>query len=163
SLSRSRTVPRGRYTIPDPTGDAPMLEVAEALAVVLEHARPLPPADAALGPAALGRVLAADVAADADSPPFAKSLRDGYAVRAAGAVRLPPRARDAGRRRGGAGRHRAHPRRPRGAGERRPDRGAARRPAAGRGARHRRRVGGPRGAAGAGADSQLERADARRP
>jgi molybdopterin molybdotransferase len=59
-----------------------MLEVAEALAVVLEHTRPLAPRPAALDEA-VGRVLAADVRADRDSPPFDKSLRDGYAVRAA--------------------------------------------------------------------------------
>ena len=138
----------------------------------------------------LGRVLAEDARADADSPPFAKSLRDGYAVRAAdcatpgaelqviaeiaagavptetvgpgecariftgapipdgadavvmqedtqpldgdrvritdadgeaGTVGLRPRDRDAGRRRGAAGRHGAQPRGARRAGERRPD------------------------------------------
>src|SRR3954470_17651075 len=65
------------------TGDVPMLEVADALAAVLDHARPLTAEVAALTPAALGRVLAADVTADFDSPPFPKSLRDGYAVRSA--------------------------------------------------------------------------------
>jgi molybdopterin molybdotransferase len=60
-----------------------MLEVAEALAEVLRRATPLAPALAPLGPALLGRVLAEDACADGDSPPFAKSLRDGYAVRAA--------------------------------------------------------------------------------
>jgi molybdopterin molybdotransferase len=58
-----------------------MLEVAEALAEVLRHTTPLAPVTVPLGPAVLGRVLAADVVADRDSPPFAKSLRDGYAVR----------------------------------------------------------------------------------
>lgn len=58
-----------------------MLEVADALAVVLEHARPLAPERARPSPALLGRVLAVDVRADLDSPPFNKSLRDGYAVR----------------------------------------------------------------------------------
>lgn len=60
-----------------------MLEVAEALAEVLARVRPLEPGTETLSPAVLGRVLAADARADADSPPFAKSLRDGYAVRAA--------------------------------------------------------------------------------
>ncbi len=60
-----------------------MLEVADALATVLKHAEPLQPEIVSLTPAALGQVLAADVVADADSPPFAKSLRDGYAVRSA--------------------------------------------------------------------------------
>ena len=60
-----------------------MLEVADALAEVLKHARPLRTEVAALTSAALGQVLAADILADIDSPPFAKSLRDGYAVRSA--------------------------------------------------------------------------------
>jgi molybdopterin molybdotransferase len=60
-----------------------MLEVAEALAEVLSHARPGRPAVVSLGPTVLGHVLAEEVLAEADSPPFPKSLRDGYAVRAA--------------------------------------------------------------------------------
>lgn len=57
-----------------------MLEVTVARAMVLQRAKRLPPA---VGPAASGRVLAEDVASDIDSPPFDKSLMDGYAVRAA--------------------------------------------------------------------------------
>jgi molybdopterin molybdotransferase len=60
-----------------------MLEVADALAEVLRHARPLKTEVAALTTAALGQVLAVDIPADMDSPPFPKSLRDGYAVRSA--------------------------------------------------------------------------------
>ena len=60
-----------------------MLEVADALAEVLTHAKPLKTEVAALTTAALGQVLAADITADMDSPPFPKSLRDGYAVRSA--------------------------------------------------------------------------------
>jgi molybdopterin molybdotransferase len=60
-----------------------MLEVAEALAVVLEHARPRRAEIVALSPVVLGQVLAMDATADRDSPPFDKSLRDGYAVRSA--------------------------------------------------------------------------------
>jgi molybdopterin molybdotransferase len=58
-----------------------MLSVAEAQAVVLQHACPLPPEPTPLTPAALGRVLAEDVASDLDSPPYDKALMDGYAVR----------------------------------------------------------------------------------
>src|SRR5262249_10204208 len=58
-----------------------MLSVAEAQAVVLQHARPLPPGPTPLTPAALGRVLAEDVASDLDSPPYDKALMDGYALR----------------------------------------------------------------------------------
>jgi molybdopterin molybdotransferase len=60
-----------------------LLNVDDARAIVLCQARPLPPAPAALGAAAAGLVLAEDVAADADSPPYDKALMDGYAVRCA--------------------------------------------------------------------------------
>jgi molybdopterin molybdotransferase len=58
-----------------------MLEVADALHEVLARVRPLRPVESPLSATALGRVLAEVVVADADSPPFPKSLRDGYAVR----------------------------------------------------------------------------------
>lgn len=60
-----------------------MLEVADALAEVLARARPLPPVSFELRPGHVGGILATDVTADRDSPPFDKSLRDGYAVRSA--------------------------------------------------------------------------------
>lgn len=58
-----------------------MLEVSQALEIVLSHAAALPAEACALAPSDLGRTLAVDVRADRDSPPFDKSLRDGYAVR----------------------------------------------------------------------------------
>ena len=60
-----------------------MLEVADALAEVLARVQPRTPEESPLAPTVLGRVLAKNVLADADSPPFPKSLRDGYAVVAA--------------------------------------------------------------------------------
>ena len=57
-----------------------MLEVDAALRTVLEHARPLA---AVVAPPSLGRVLGEDLRADLDSPPFAKALMDGYAIRSA--------------------------------------------------------------------------------
>ncbi|HEY2908760.1 MAG TPA: gephyrin-like molybdotransferase Glp, partial [Gemmataceae bacterium] len=63
-----------------------MLEVAEALAAVLERVEPLKAGLEPLSAALVHRILAADVHADRDSPPFAKSLRDGYAIRAADAA-----------------------------------------------------------------------------
>jgi molybdopterin molybdotransferase len=60
-----------------------MLSVAEAQALVLQHARPLPPEVVPLAPAALGLVLAEDVASDLDMPPYDKAMMDGFAVRAA--------------------------------------------------------------------------------
>ncbi|HEV2645945.1 MAG TPA: gephyrin-like molybdotransferase Glp [Acidobacteriaceae bacterium] len=61
-----------------------VVEFAEALDIVLEHARGFPARTAeqiALLDAA-GRVLAEDVTADRDQPPFHRSTRDGFAVRA---------------------------------------------------------------------------------
>lgn len=66
-----------------------MMEVSEAVAAVLREASPLEPqAIPLLG--ALGLVLAEDVHADADSPPFDKSLVDGFAVRLADCVTPQP-------------------------------------------------------------------------
>jgi molybdopterin molybdotransferase len=58
-----------------------LLSVEAALAIVRDHARPLPARPVSLI-SAVGRVLAQDVVADADSPPFTKALMDGYALRA---------------------------------------------------------------------------------
>jgi molybdopterin molybdotransferase len=66
-----------------------MLTVSEAQAIVLRHTRPLAPRPAQLTPAALGLVLAEDVASDLDMPPFDKSMMDGYAVRSADIVGGP--------------------------------------------------------------------------
>jgi molybdopterin molybdotransferase len=60
-----------------------MFSVSQAQALVLEHARPLPPEGLSLTPAALGLVLAEDVASDLDMPPYDKALMDGFAVRTA--------------------------------------------------------------------------------
>jgi molybdopterin molybdotransferase len=71
-----------------------VLAFAEALAVVLEHARGLGGARAVetVGLSeAEGRVLADVVRADRDQPPFDRATRDGFAVRAAdvsGALRV---------------------------------------------------------------------------
>jgi molybdopterin molybdotransferase len=61
-----------------------VLEFAEALAVVLRHAAKVrvPEAERASLLEVAGRVLAEDVAADRDQPPFDRATRDGFAVRA---------------------------------------------------------------------------------
>jgi molybdopterin molybdotransferase len=59
-----------------------MLSVAAAQEIVLQHAGPLPAVPTPLDASAVGLVLAEDVAADLDLPPFDKALMDGYAVRA---------------------------------------------------------------------------------
>ena len=59
-----------------------LLTVTEALAAVLERARPLAAESVRLD-AAVGRVLARDVDATVDLPPFPSSAMDGFAVRSA--------------------------------------------------------------------------------
>jgi molybdopterin molybdotransferase len=56
-----------------------MLTVDAALRLVSEHAKPLAPRRLPLGEAA-GLVLAEDVTSEVNSPPYDKSLMDGYAV-----------------------------------------------------------------------------------
>jgi molybdopterin molybdotransferase len=58
-----------------------MLSVAQALEIVLQHAKPLPAVTALLGPEALGLILAEDIASDLDMPPFDKAMMDGFALR----------------------------------------------------------------------------------
>ena len=60
-----------------------MLSVAQALDIVLQNCKPLPPVTEPLGPAALGLILAEDVASDLDLPPFDKAMMDGFALRTA--------------------------------------------------------------------------------
>jgi molybdopterin molybdotransferase len=64
--------------------DARVLGFAEALQVVLRHAAEVcvPGAERVALLEAAGRVLAEDVAADRDQPPFDRATRDGFAVRA---------------------------------------------------------------------------------
>jgi molybdopterin molybdotransferase len=57
-----------------------MLSVDEALALVAKHATPLAPRTVPLGDAA-GLVMAEDIVSEVNSPPYDKSLMDGYAVR----------------------------------------------------------------------------------
>ena len=66
------------------TAETRVLEFAEALAVVLHHAAKVrvPEAERVSLLEAAGRVLAEDVAADRDQPPFDRATRDGFAVRA---------------------------------------------------------------------------------
>jgi len=60
----------------------PMLPVPEALAIVLRETAVLPPVEISLADCG-GHVLAADVVAKEPLPPFAASVKDGYAVVAA--------------------------------------------------------------------------------
>ena len=64
-----------------------MLSVAEAQALVLRHAPRLSVETIRAGLPARGSVLAETVISGLDSPPFAKSMVDGYAVRTTDLVR----------------------------------------------------------------------------
>jgi molybdopterin molybdotransferase len=59
-----------------------MLSVDDALELVARHAAPLVPRQMLLGDAA-GLVLAEEISSPVDSPPYSKSLMDGYAVQSA--------------------------------------------------------------------------------
>ena len=83
---------------------APMIPVAEAIKIVLDHTTALPAESIALSEAT-GRVLAEDIIADADLPPFDRAQMDGYAVRAADVETTPARLRIVGESAAGAGWH----------------------------------------------------------
>lgn len=67
-----------------------MLSVSQGLQLIIETVARLPPREIDLSES-LGAVLARDILSDIDSPPFDKSMMDGYAVRAADLSR--PRAK----------------------------------------------------------------------
>src|ERR1700687_5949210 len=69
-----------------------MIPVKEAITIVLQHAPRLGFEAVALGEA-MGRVLAEDIFADSDLPPFDRAQMDGYAVRAADVATTPARLR----------------------------------------------------------------------
>ena len=81
-----------------------MISVAEAIQIVKERTRALPPERVALANA-LGRFLAEDIIADSDLPPFDRSQMDGYAVRAADTQNAPARLRIVGESAAGHGWH----------------------------------------------------------
>lgn len=76
------------------------VSVAEARALILSRARPLEAEEVALADA-LDRVLAVDIEAPGDVPPFDTSAMDGYAVRAADTASAPLSLRLTGESRAG--------------------------------------------------------------
>ena len=81
-----------------------MISVAEAIQIVRQQTRPLPAERVKLD-YALNRVLAQDIIADSDLPPFDRSQMDGYAVRAEETTDAPVRLRIAGESAAGKGWH----------------------------------------------------------
>ena len=81
-----------------------MISVAEAIQIVRNQTNPLPSERVPIG-RALGRVLAQDVVADSDLPPFNRAQMDGYAVRAEDVQEPPVRLRIVGESAAGSGWH----------------------------------------------------------
>ena len=81
-----------------------MISVAEAIQIVKQHTRSLPAEHVRLEDA-LNRVLAEDIVADSDLPPFDRSQMDGYAVRAEDTTEAPVRLRIVGESAAGNGWH----------------------------------------------------------
>src|SRR3954471_8016162 len=79
-----------------------MIPVTEAIRIIVEKTEPLAAERVALGEA-LGRVLAEDVFADTDLPPFDRAQMDGYAVRSADLRETPARLRVVGEAAAGSG------------------------------------------------------------
>lgn len=81
-----------------------MISVDEAIRIVKEQTPELPSEKIELADA-MGRVLAEDVIADSDLPPFDRAQMDGYALRAADTAAVPVRLRVAGEAAAGRGWH----------------------------------------------------------
>ena len=81
-----------------------MISVAEAIQIVKQQTRPLATERVKLEHA-LNRVLAEDIVADSDLPPFDRAQMDGYAVRAEDTAGAPVRLRIAGESAAGRGWH----------------------------------------------------------
>lgn len=79
-----------------------MISVKEAIRIVVGKAEPLAAERVALHEA-LGRVLAEDVFADTDLPPFDRAQMDGYAVRSEDLREVPARLRVVGEAAAGGG------------------------------------------------------------
>lgn len=81
-----------------------MISVAEAIKQVLKETAALPSEEITLR-AARGRVLAEDIIADSDLPPFDRSQMDGYAIRAADVATVPATLKIVGESAAGRGWH----------------------------------------------------------
>src|SRR5947209_15289327 len=81
-----------------------MIPVSEAIEIVLRTAPKLKNESVPLSEA-LGRILAEDIIADTDLPPFDRAQMDGYAVRADDVRNTPARLRIVAESAAGAGWH----------------------------------------------------------
>src|SRR5207237_10931837 len=81
-----------------------MIPIAEAIDIVLARTSALPVESVAISESS-GRILAEDIVADTDLPPFDRAKMDGYAVRAADVANTPARLKIVGESAAGAGWH----------------------------------------------------------
>src|SRR4030095_7713949 len=81
-----------------------MISVTDAIQIVLQQTSSLGTESVPLGDA-MGRILAEEIVADTDLPPFDRAQMDGYAVRAADVANTPARLRIVGESAAGAGWH----------------------------------------------------------
>jgi molybdopterin molybdotransferase len=81
-----------------------MIPITEAIRIVLRQTSSLEVESVPLSDS-LGRILAEDVIADSDLPPFDRAQMDGYAVRAADVSNTPSRLRIVGESAAGSGWH----------------------------------------------------------
>lgn len=81
-----------------------MITISEAIEIVRAQTARLSAEDVTID-AARGRILAEDIVADTDLPPFDRAQMDGYAVRAADVAKVPAHLRIAGESAAGAGWH----------------------------------------------------------
>lgn len=81
-----------------------MISISEAIQIIKAQSGRLPIEPTELG-LARGRILAEDIVADCDLPPFDRAQMDGYAVRAADVANAPAHLRIVGESAAGAGWH----------------------------------------------------------
>jgi molybdopterin molybdotransferase len=81
-----------------------MIPVAEAIGIVLAQTSALTVESVAISDS-MGRILAEEIIADTDLPPFDRAQMDGYAVRAADVANAPARLKIVGESAAGAGWH----------------------------------------------------------
>ena len=84
---------------------ASMIPISQAIQIVLQQTPRLASEEVAL-PQAPNRILAEDIIADTDLPPFDRAQMDGYAIRAADVANTPAQLRIVGESAAGAGWHR---------------------------------------------------------
>src|ERR1051326_85614 len=82
-----------------------MIPISQAIQIVLQHTPKLASQEVSL-PEAANRILAEDIIADTDLPPFDRAQMDGYAVRAADVANTPAQLKIVGESAAGAGWHR---------------------------------------------------------